>query len=253
MKEEPFIGGNLSDATRVGNTVRRRAGPWTPAVHALLQFLDGAGFEAPRPRGIDDRGREILAYIEGDAHTGWPEPAPDWVIDDDHLVAGARLLRRYHDLVEDFHPPAGARWRMIAPTAPEIICHNDWAPWSALFRDRRLAVMLDWDNAGPGTRLWDVANSAYSWVPLFRDREVAIEEQARRVRLFCDSYGLADRTSLLDVLRERTLFVGELITERARLGDKGAMKLADWDVPSRMKREAAYQDEHRAVLERALA
>ena len=31
------------------------------------------------------------------------------------------------------------------------------------------------------------------------------------------------------------------------------MKLADWDVPARMKRDAAYQDENRAVLERALA
>ena len=253
MKEEPFIGGNLNDATRVGNTVRRRAGFWTPAVHALLRFLEGAGFEAPRPLGLDDQGREILEYVEGDVHPGWPDPIPDWVMDDDRLAEGARLLRRYHDLVESFEPPVGARWRLVAPTAHEIICHNDWGPWNALFRQRHLALMLDWDMAGPGTRLWDVANSVYSWVPLFSDREVAIEEQARRVRLFCDAYGLSDRTSLLDVLRERTLFVGEFTTEQARLGDKGAMKLADWDVPARMKREAVYQDEHRAVLERALA
>jgi len=105
VKEEPFIGGNLSDATRVGDTVRRRAGPWTPAVHALLRFLEGAGFEAPRARGIDEWGREVLEYIEGDAHSGWPEPMPDWVTDDDHLAAGAGLLRRYHDLVERFQPP----------------------------------------------------------------------------------------------------------------------------------------------------
>jgi hypothetical protein len=31
------------------------------------------------------------------------------------------------------------------------------------------------------------------------------------------------------------------------------MKLAAWEVPARMRREAAMQDEHRAVLERALA
>jgi hypothetical protein len=141
VKEVPFIGGNVNDATRVGDTVRRRAGPWTPAVHALLRFLENAGFEAPRARGMDEKGREILEYIEGDTHPGWPDPAPDWVMDDDHLAAGARLLRRYHDLVTGFEPPAGARWRFVAPTAHEIICHNDWAPWNALFRDRRLAVM----------------------------------------------------------------------------------------------------------------
>lgn len=253
MKEEAFIGGNLSDATRVGDTVRRRAGPWTPAVHALLRFLESAGFEAPRARGVDADGREVLGYIEGDAHPGWPEPVPDWVMDDDHLAAGARLLRRYHDLVQRFQPPADARWRLVASTAPEIICHNDWAPWNALFRDRRLAVMLDWDLAGPGTRLWDVANGAYCWVPLFSGSgKFAIDERARRLRHFCDAYGLSERGSLLDLMRERTLFVGEVVAEQARLGDKGFLKLADWDVPARMKRDAAYQETYRALLQRAL-
>ena len=254
MKEVPFIGGNLNDATRVGDTVRRRAGPWTPAVHALLRFLERAGFEAPRVRGMDEKGREVLDYIDGDVHPGWPDPAPDWVMDDYRLAEGAHLLRRYHDLVAGFEPPDGARWRLVGPTAPEIICHNDWTPGNALFRERHLAVMLDWDMAGPGTRLWDIANSGYSWVPLSSaPRQLGIEEQARRLRLFCDAYGLSDRAPLLDVLKERTLFVGEFVEEQARLGDKGAMKLADWDVPARMQREAAYQDENRAVLERALA
>ena len=100
--------------------------------------------------------------------------------------------------------------------------------------------MLDWDNAGPGTRLWDVANGASSWIPLFSESHVvAIGEQARRLRLFCDAYGLADRASVLDVLKERTLFVSEFIAEQARLGDKGFMKLADWGVPARLRVSAA--------------
>jgi aminoglycoside phosphotransferase (APT) family kinase protein len=114
--------------------------------------------------------------------------------------------------------------------------------------------MLDWDMAGPGTRLWDIANSAYSWVPLKSGSGAfSIDERAVRLRRFCDAYGLSDRASLLDVLKERTLFVGEFISEQARLGDKGAMKLAGWDVPTRMKRDAAYLHEHRATLEHALA
>jgi hypothetical protein len=254
LKEVPFIGGNMNDATRVGDTVRRRAGPWTPAVHALLRFLEKAAFEAPRVRGVDEQGREVLEYVEGDAYTGWPEPAPDWVTDDDRLAEAARHLRRYHDLVETFDAPAGAHWRLVAPTAQEIICHNDWAPWNALFRERHFAVMLDWDMAGPGTRLWDVTNSAYSWVPLYSGRrQLDINKQARGLRLFCDAYGLSDRGSLLDVLKKRTLFVAEFVDEQARLGDKGAVKLAGWGVPARMKREALYQEEHRAVLERALS
>jgi hypothetical protein len=40
VARETSLGGNLNDAVRVGGTVRRRAGPWTPAVHALLRFLE---------------------------------------------------------------------------------------------------------------------------------------------------------------------------------------------------------------------
>jgi hypothetical protein len=253
VDEQPFVGGNMNDATRVGDTVRRRAGPWTPAVHALLRFLERAGFEAPRPLGLDEHGREILTYVEGETHTGWPEPAPAWVTDDDHLREGARLLRRYHDVVEGFTPPPDARWRFVAPAPHELVCHNDWAPWNALFRVRRLAAMLDWDRAGPGTRLWDVANTAYSWVPLLSEqRRFSIEDRARRLRLFCDAYGLADRASLLDVMRDRALFVGEFIADQARAGDQGFRKLASWDVPARTIRDATYLERNRATLERAL-
>jgi len=67
VDEEIPLGGNLNEAVRIGNTVRRRAGPWTPAVHALLRFLEHEGFPAPRVLGIDERHREILTYIEGEA------------------------------------------------------------------------------------------------------------------------------------------------------------------------------------------
>jgi hypothetical protein len=35
--EQPFEGGNITAVVRVGDTVRRATGPWTPAVHALLR------------------------------------------------------------------------------------------------------------------------------------------------------------------------------------------------------------------------
>jgi hypothetical protein len=54
-------GGNTGGAVRIGDTVRRTAGAWTPAVHALLAHLESKGFPgAPRPRGLDESGREIL-------------------------------------------------------------------------------------------------------------------------------------------------------------------------------------------------
>jgi len=65
-REKALVGGNLGGAVRVGETVPA-TGPWTPAVYALLRYLGSVGFaEAPRVLGIDDLGREILTFPEGD-------------------------------------------------------------------------------------------------------------------------------------------------------------------------------------------
>lgn len=255
MSEEQSLGGNLNDAVRVGDTVRRRAGPWTPAVHALLRFLEREGFDAPRVIGMDDSGREILEYMEGEAYAGNPVPLPDHVFRKEHLVEAARLLRRYHDVVRRFDPPAGATWRLVGPGPHEIICHNDWSPWNALFRDGRMAATLDWDLAGPGRLLWDVGNAAYSWTPLISGATAIpeIRDRARRLRLFCAEYGLEDRTALLAAMRERLIYVGDFINEQARLGDPGMMRLVTWDVPRRMFiNDVEYLDHYRTLLERAL-
>ena len=253
MPGETPLGGNLNAAVRVGDTVRRRAGPWTPAVHALLGYLERVGFEAPRVVGLDERGREILHYIPGEAHSGSLEPLPDRVFDEGHLVHAAHLLRRYHDVVADFVPPPDPTWRLVAPPPHELICHNDWAPWNALFRDGRLALMLDWDLAGPGSRLWDVANAAYCWVPLIAAARIFdLPERARRIRLFADAYGLEDRSKLITTMDLRVRHVGRFVIEQARAGDPGFAALLQMGVPAGMGRDAGYLEEHRATLEHAL-
>lgn len=248
------LGGNLNDAVRVGDTVRRRTGPWTPAVHALLGYLAEREFPAPRVRGIDEEGREILEYIPGEAHSGTFEAMPGRVWADEHLIAAAKLLRRYHDVVAGFDPPADAMWRLVAPTRAEVICHNDWSPWNALFQNDHFALTLDWDLAGPGTRLWDIANAAYAWAPLTSDKaRFEIGEQARRLRLFVDAYGLKRRSEVISTLRLRIQHVARFITEQAERGDPGMRRLVWWNVPAQMLvDDVHYLDEHRAMLERAL-
>jgi hypothetical protein len=59
--DKKIAGGNVNQVVRVGDTVRRPAGPWTPAVHALLTHLHNVGFSAgPRPLGVEELGREVL-------------------------------------------------------------------------------------------------------------------------------------------------------------------------------------------------
>ena len=166
--EEPLGGGNVSaGVVRVGDTVRRPAGPHTPAVHALLGYLQAVGFEgAPRPLGIDERGREILSFIEGTVP--WPDRF-GLLGPGDRLARASRLIRDFHDAVTGFVAPAGARWQVLIPAEGaegkgDIIAHHDLAPWNLVIGPRW--AFIDWDLAAPGTRLWDVAYAMHGFVPL---------------------------------------------------------------------------------------
>jgi len=61
------------NVVRIGDTVRRPLQPWSASVHELLLHLEAIGFPyTPRVRGIDDGGREVLTYIDGESGTaGW--------------------------------------------------------------------------------------------------------------------------------------------------------------------------------------
>jgi hypothetical protein len=77
-REEVLTGGNMTAVVRVGDTVRRTAGPWTPTVHAFLRHLRAAGFDlVPEPLGLDGQGREILTLLPG-AAAGYPLRTRRW-------------------------------------------------------------------------------------------------------------------------------------------------------------------------------
>lgn len=237
--EEP-LGGNQSAAVKVGNTVHRRGGRWTPAVQALLAHLHSVGFNAaPEPLGTDGQGRAVLKFIEGEVHEGWPDPMPSWMYEDDvTLLDAARLLRRYHDLASTFTPPPDAKWRIVAPVQHEVICHNDWAPYNAIFDGRHPVAMLDWDSAGPGSRVWDVAWSAHTWVPLYPKRDgsndpvLPLPTRARRLASFCAAYGGVEPSVVLGTLIEQLHFLADHLQAEADVGEPAVAKLAAWGVPA---------------------
>jgi Phosphotransferase enzyme family len=204
-------GGNTGGAVRVGDTVRRAAGPWTPAVQALLAHLAGKDFAgSPRPLGIDEQGREVLTFVPGET-VGSARPWPAWVYAEDTLAQVARWLRGFHRAVADFAPPAGTVWRMGGQWVPGLVVgHNDAAPYNAVWRDGRLAGFIDWDMAGPVAVAWDVAFAAFSWVPLHarhvvtREGFTDFEGRPRRLQLFLAEYGWTGLTAdFLEVVAAR--------------------------------------------------
>ncbi|MBA8923206.1 hypothetical protein BC739_000403 [Kutzneria viridogrisea] len=206
-QEEELVGGGVNRIVRVGATVRRPSGPWTPAIHSLLDHLHQRGFtQAPRAHGLDPDGREILDFIPGQAGH---YPLPHYVRTDSTLLAVGTLLRNLHDATVDFTPPPDTAWYMPARGPAEVICHGDIAPYNCVFRDGRLFAFIDFDTAHPGPRVWDLAYAAYRFVPLTGpdndDFHLPIAEQARRLRLLADAYRLceAGRDVIADTARTR--------------------------------------------------
>jgi hypothetical protein len=211
MAEKRLEGGYDDGAVRIGDTVHRRAGPWTPAVHALLAYLAGQGFTgAPRPLGFDEQGREVLTFLEGET-VGRRKPRPAWVHAEDTLVQVARWMRDYHQVVADFVPPPDAVWRDGGTWSPGlIIAHNDATTHNAAWYQGQLTGFFDWDVAGPATPQWDLAMAGYAWVPLHARYVVAAEGftdfagRPRRLGRFLDTYGWPGTTGeFLEVVQAR--------------------------------------------------
>jgi aminoglycoside phosphotransferase (APT) family kinase protein len=247
--EHPLAGGNFDgDVVRVGDTVRRRAGPWTPAVHALLRHLDGVGFAgAPSAHGMDERGREVLDFIDGDVGR---IPMDASIRADAVLVDVGRMLRALHDATTTFAVPEGAVWRQAVsdPGPIQVVCHSDWAPYNAVFRGGRLSAFVDWDFARPGSRVWDLAWAAHTWVPLRDDRECASAgwpappDRAHRLRLLCDAYGLGDRRGVLQAIRARVQGTAEWIEAGAAAGEPVFVRLLAEGHAQGYRRAASYLD-----------
>lgn len=205
----PLAGGHTAPVVRVGDTVRRVAGPWTPNVHALMRGLRAAGVVIPEPRGLDDEGREVIEYVAGDCPV---YPVPAWVWDDDVLRQVGRALRAIHDASRTLDLPRDG-WRFPAVEPVEVICHGDVAPYNSVFRDRRLIAFIDWDCALPAPAAYELGYAAHRFVSLTPPENAdgltsEPDEQWRRVAVLCDAYGGADP---VDVVRYALVRVERLI------------------------------------------
>jgi len=183
-EEQPLSGGNVAEiVVRVGSTVRKPAGASTGAVEALLDHLAHVGFHgAPRSLGRDELGRHVLEYIPGDVAFTLAPFTPSEL----HRVGA--LIRELHDAAESFRPPQVASWNVVIPPDREdLICHHDLAPWN-LVRDGDRWVFIDWDAAGPGSRLWDLAYAASTFVPMAAGGDPAVD--GPRLRALANGYDL---------------------------------------------------------------
>jgi hypothetical protein len=253
-------GGGRSVVYRHGNVVLRNTGPWTPAVHALLRHLGDVGFPAA-PRlvgsGLDDDGREMLTFIDGE----FTHPGP-WSLDGAAALGG--LLRELHQATSSFRPAPDAVWfpwhgRDLGGRA-KVIGHCDVAPWNIVARDGLPVAFIDWETAGPVDPLVELAQMCWLNAKLHddivaeREHLPPLADRARQLAVIVDAYGLS--------ARQRRAFVSRLIEfaicDTAWEADDAAITpettthpIALWAMAWRA-RSAAWMIRHRRVLETAL-
>jgi len=221
MLEEKLTGGNFADSvTRIGMTVRKPATKATPAVHNFLRYLHLSGFEdCPQPFGLDEKGRQVLEFIPG---TKVHESGRNIPID---LRRVGSLVRAFHGVSASYKPDNSDIWDPPSKAdGEEVICHNDLAPWNLIVGAERW-VFIDWDNAAPGTRLWDLAWTAISFPPVKLDQD--LRSLAKAIRALGDGYGLdlSEYDSLIALMADRAQAASDRILDGVRNNDPVAMRL----------------------------
>ncbi len=236
--EERLTGGNVSNVYRSEDTVRRELKPDSEKIHRLLEHLESKGYDyAPKFLGIDEKNREILSFIEGEAGN---YPLKEYMWSDEALKEIAKMLRLYHDAVSDF--PSLNEWTPIdnTPNNLEVVCHNDFAIYNIIFNQEMPVGIIDFDVAAAGPRLWDIAYTLYTCVPLSRHyhtekgEEVRYnstgdaERKKRRVKLFFETYGIEGmQEGYLDMVLLRLEGLCKYMKRKAAEGDIAFQKMVD--------------------------
>jgi Phosphotransferase enzyme family len=228
--DEVHLAGNVGGAVRVGDTVRRATGLWTPAVHALLGYLADRVPHIPRVLGHDEQGREVLSYLPGHVLDEERE-----MLSTGQLAALVRWTRAFHDAVAGFSHPGP--WRYCPFPGPTLIGHNDIAPYNVSFQGDDLTGVFDWDMAGPTTPLLELAFLAWNGVPLWRD--TGPRAAAARLRVIAAAYGGPGPAQILHAVPGRIQAMLDWIPAAAAAGDEGMAHLMALGEPGRSARSLA--------------
>ena len=207
----------MAGVEKVGRSVRRPVGPWTPAVHALLEYVQVRIPGVPRVLGVDEEAEE-LSFVPGVVHEQ---------LNDAQIASAASWIRMFHDAVFEFEHEGP--WRFFGVERPSIIGHNDLRPANMCFDGDAVAGVFDWDLAGPSTPALDLAYFAWSTVLTDPDVDVA----ALRLEIIAEAYGCLPEWICEAVVPRLDILIAG-IPEAVRRGDVNMQRLVDAGEPERV-------------------
>ncbi|MDZ5698400.1 phosphotransferase [Chelativorans sp. M5D2P16] len=167
---------------------------------------------------MDEQDREILSFLPGEV------PSDLGHFGDAQITTAADLPKRFHDATADFP--------LVRDSGAEVICHNDWGPTNAVFRDGLPYGLIDFHTMVPGLRLWDLGYSAFAWLDL-GNPDYTGDEQIRRLSAMAEAYGKrgcsADQIAIYAVARQTALAISGRVQANAEMANWAA-SAASWTV-----------------------
>jgi hypothetical protein len=219
LNEKILKGGrSTSEVVKIGDTVHRRCGPNADFVHKILLQLEVNGFEySPRYLGVDEKGREILSYIDGEVPTG----DHDWTME--QTIGVVHIMKKFHEAT-------GGK-----------ICHHDIAPWNVVLKNNVPTALIDFDEVSTGDCIDDLAYFIWTFLELGSDKP--IETQTQKIKTLCQEYGYKDGKTLTEKILEQQKLILEMRIEKSKTDSFSA------DAVERIKNEIAWVEKNREKLE----
>jgi len=237
-EEIPFTSGESNQkVVKVGDTVRKEPSENSELVREVMAVLSNNNFQySPKYLGIDQKGREIMTYIEGEQmnHTE---------ITVDLMKQTLKVLKQFHnifstsDLSQD----------------QETVLHTDYAPWNLIVKEGKLVGVIDFDKVIPGKRIYDVAYICWNLLDIgSKNSNFTEEEILKYLPILINAYGEIDTSEFVDVLlseQNRILLEREL---RVKEVEEGEEKEYREGICEDIKKQIEWVKRNRLNIEKAL-
>lgn len=183
-----------------------------------------------------------------------------YIWSDSTIIKIAKFLRVLHDASVDFVQYAiREKWEnpYFNLNQYEVICHNDAALYNFVFQEEVPVSLIDFDMAYPAVRLWDIAYTLYTTVPLTsfspdystnKISNYACERDAldrkRKISLFFQSYGIEIPNDLSDWIIRRLKAMCDFLMSGVENGNAAITKMVKDGHLAHYEREIEFLKKH---------
>jgi aminoglycoside phosphotransferase (APT) family kinase protein len=161
----------------------------------------------------------------------------------DLMKQSLSVLREFHDIFS----------KSELSGDEETLLHSDFSPWNLIVKDNKLVGVLDFDDARPGKRIYDVANVCWTFLDIgSSDSNFTEEEVYKYLPILIDAYGDIDTSEFVKALLSEQDKVLRYRENRVKEVDEGEEKEYRKGVCEEIEKEIEWVKINRDNINRAI-